>query len=279
MTALHYDFCEHIGAAISGWVYHDADNNGIFEPGEQARAAVVELLDADGNLTGITTTTRTDPPILGHHEFTDLAPGMWGVAEITPTGYLDGQDVAGTHGGNAVNPGDMITGAVLGFADFGRQYNFGEIVPSSIRGRVHANVDGDCEFKPDEGDFPLAGIRVDLLDAEGHLLDTQYTDASGDYHFDGLPSGEYQVFEHQPDEHNGLALRRQRACRNGWGALTENDQISRIVLTSGTDGLRYDFCEHVGVSLSGYVYHDASNEGSFDAARSIAVVRQHRAPS
>ena len=50
-------------ATISGYVYHDQDNNGIFDhTNEHAISGVtLELLDANGNGTGITTTTSTDP--------------------------------------------------------------------------------------------------------------------------------------------------------------------------------------------------------------------------
>ena len=29
-----------------------------------------------------------------------------------------------------------------------------------------------------------------------------------------------------------------------------------IQIGSGVDAIHYDFCEHIGVKLSGYVYHD-----------------------
>ncbi|HEX3599087.1 MAG TPA: SdrD B-like domain-containing protein, partial [Lacipirellulaceae bacterium] len=90
-------------ATISGYVYHDADNNGIFDhTNEHAIGGVtLELLDANGNGTGITTTTSTNPANLGFYEFRDLTPGQYGVREVQPNGWLDGKDTAGDHGGTA----------------------------------------------------------------------------------------------------------------------------------------------------------------------------------
>ena len=91
-------------------------------------------------------------------------------------------------------------------------------------------------------------------------LATTRTDANGNYTFTGLAPGEYQVFEHQPAgyfdgvDHPGTAGGRSDGV----------DTILGIVLASGTNAERYNFCEHVGVTLSGHVYHDASNDAQRD---------------
>lgn len=266
VDATNYSFCEHIGPSISGWVYHDRSNEGTFNRGtEQGIGGVVmELLDASGTPTGITTATSSSAGTVGYYEFTDLAPGQYGVREFQPQGWIDGIDTAGTHGGVAAvetsGPVDRITGALLNFGDVGREYNFGELLAASIAGRVHASIDGDCDF--DAPEILLVGVQIDLLDEFGSIVLSTVTNADGEYSFDSLAPGIYQVFEHQPagyfdgDERVGTA----------GGEQTSNDTIGRIALTSGFDAVQYDFCEHLGVSLSGYVYHDRSNEGSFDRA-------------
>src|SRR5262249_44743650 len=40
--------------------------------------------------------------------------------------------------------------------------------------------------------------------------------------------------------------------------------ITGIQLGSGVNATQYDFCEHVGVMLSGNVYHDRDDDGNFD---------------
>ncbi len=246
-------------ATIAGWVYHDRDDDGNFDtPNEQGIGGVTLELLKDGVGTGITTTTSTAPGQVGHYEFIDLVPGSYGVREVQPTGWLDGKDTAGSHGGNVTN--DLITGAVLNFGDDGVNYNFGELRPSSIRGRVHAHSGPECDF--DNPEQLLAGVRIDLLDGNGKLLDFTFTDVNGQYEFTGLEPGVYQVFEHQPE---GFFDGDQRVGTAG-GRDDGIDSILNIVLLSGTDGVNYDFCEHVGVMLSGNVYHDRSNDGVFDRA-------------
>ncbi len=246
-------------ATIAGWVYHDRDDDGNFDtPNEQGIGGVTLELLKDGVGTGITTTTSTAPGQVGHYEFIDLVPGSYGVREVQPTGWLDGKDTAGSHGGNVTN--DLITGAVLNFGDDGVNYNFGELRPSSIRGRVHAHSGPECDF--DNPEILLEGVVIELRDANGSVIDTTTTDVNGAYRFDNLAPGRYSIHEVQPE---GFFDGDQRVGTAG-GRDDGIDSILNIVLLSGTDGVNYDFCEHVGVMLSGNVYHDRSNDGVFDRA-------------
>ena len=185
-------------ATLSGWVYHDRNNDGMFSHDtEQGIGGVtVELLDANGNPTGITTTTSTDPAKLGFYEFRNLVPGTYGVREVQPNGWLDGKDTAGDHGGvaasEAAGPVDRITGAVLNYGDHGLNYNFGELLPGSISGLVEAHHDADCDF--DEPELTLQGVQIDLLDANGHFIRSTLTDANGRYSFDNLLAGHLSGF-------------------------------------------------------------------------------------
>src|SRR6478735_8687930 len=192
-------------ATISGWVYHDRSDDGVFNTGteEGIGGVTVELLDANGNPTGLTTTTSTAPGKIGFYEFRNLTPGTYGVREVQPNGWLDGKDTAGDHGGVAASETngrvDRITGAVLTYGDHGLNYNFGELLPGSISGHVQAHHDADCDF--DHVDFPLKDVRIDLLDATGNFIRFTTTDENGFYEFTGLKPGTYQVFEHQPADY------------------------------------------------------------------------------
>ena len=105
--SIHNDFAEVKPASVSGYVYVDANNNGVFDTGETPIGGVtVTLLDANGNPTGQTAVTDAS----GFYHFGNLMPGGYGVSETQPAGYLDGLDAAGTAGGTAHNPGDLIDG-------------------------------------------------------------------------------------------------------------------------------------------------------------------------
>src|SRR5690606_21533862 len=91
----------------------------------------LELLDAAGNPTGITTVTSNEPGQVGYYEFRNLEAGSYGVREVQPSGWLDGQDTPGSHGGIAADESagrvDRITGATLNWGDNAQEYNFGEL--------------------------------------------------------------------------------------------------------------------------------------------------------
>lgn len=264
VDATDYSFCEHVGPSISGWVYHDESNDGVFHRSseEGIGGVVIELLDANGSPTGITTVTSSGPGTIGYYEFTNLAPGKYGVREFQPDGWLDGIDTPGTHGGVAADESagrvDRITGAMLEFGDIGQEYNFGELLAASIAGRVHASSDGDCDF--DNPEILLAGVQIDLLDEAGNIVLTTVTDTSGEYQFSGLAPGVYQVFEHQPEDYFDGGER----VGTAGGTISANDTVSSIELTSGFDAIQYDFCEHTPGSIAGVVHADTNGDCDFD---------------
>ena len=110
-------------------------------------------------------------------------PGSYGVREVQPVGWFDGKDTPGSHGGT-VPSNDRITGAVLNYGDDGINYNFGELLPGSISGRVIKSLGPDCDFEDPQA-FSQ-DIRIDLLDAAGNVLATTLTNAQGEYEFTGL---------------------------------------------------------------------------------------------
>ena len=255
-------------ATLAGWVYHDQDDNGVFAHGsEQGIGGVtLELLDANGNPTGITTVTSTEPGKVGFYEFRNLFPGKYGVREVHPAGWLDGKDTAGDHGGVAdpelTGRVDRIFGAILDYGDNAKEYNFGELLPGSIRGKVGANNGPECKF--DNPDIPLEGVRIDLLDADGNVLATTLTNALGEYAFTGLVPGIYQVREHQPTQYYDGGERVGTLGGNSHDQGQTFSFISGIDVGSDQHGINYDFCEKVGVTLAGNVYHDRDNDGVFD---------------
>ena len=243
-----YNFGELRPASLSGFVYVDDNQNGVRDKGEAGISDVqLELLDKHGTPTGALATTDES----GFYRFDDLPPQTtYGVAEVQPAGYYDGLDTAGTAGGTAQNPGDTITGALLPPGFHAESYNFGELRPASISGRVHAELNGDCI--PDPGEPLLQGVTIYLLDRRGDQIDVTTTDENGQYIFRDLEPGTYGVEEVQPP---GYFDGRDHVGSAG-GALDGNDRIVGAKLISGTEAVEYNFCEVVPASLSGYVFQD-----------------------
>ena len=137
-----------------------------------------------------------------------------------------------------------------------------EPLPASIRGRVHHDRDGDCEFDPGL-ENPLQGVLIELYDATGALLRTTTTNAQGEYEFLNLAPGTYKVREVQPAGYfdggddvgtvNGVPT----------GTNPSNDVLADIVLTAGAQGINYNFCEKLG-SIQGRVHVDRDGDCEYD---------------
>jgi uncharacterized repeat protein (TIGR01451 family) len=113
------------GACIKGFVYVDANDNGIKEGTETGIGSVTVTLtgtDAGNNAVTRSTTTLAD----GSYEFCGLLPGTYKLTESQPGGYLDGKDTAGSLGGTVTN--DMIANIVVTSGAMGINYNFGELL-------------------------------------------------------------------------------------------------------------------------------------------------------
>ena len=249
-SATRYDFCEAAPAQISGYVYHDQNDDGHRDPGEPPIAAVdIELVDQAGQVVA---TTQTDSD--GHYAFTGLFPGHYSIRQIQPAGYLDGTDTAGTIDGvpvgTAVNPGDLIRDIVIRQGQSGIDYNFGELLPASLAGRVHVDDNDNCLYDP--GERLLAGVTIRLLDVDGTEVAVTTTDQHGRYLFSSIVPGTYTVVEDQPEGYFPGTARPGSA-----GGVKESaNRIGAITLGSGEVAVDYDFCEKPPAEISGFVYVD-----------------------
>ncbi len=242
-----YLFCEIPPADLSGFVFVDRDADCLFDTGEQPIAGTtVTLHDSAGNLLATTTTDSN-----GRYHFGNLRPGTYTVREQQPAGYLQGGQKAGSAGGNDTLT-DAISAIPVGAGQTLTDYNFCEVVPASIQGQVFVDLDFDCLRDADEQ--PLAGVKVELLNASGQVLSTTFTDANGQYSFAGLRPGTYSVRETQPD---GYFQGGTIAPATG-GDVSIDDLISQLVLGSGDQIREANFCEVPPAKISGYVFQDGA---------------------
>jgi serine-aspartate repeat-containing protein C/D/E len=242
-----YNFCEIEPASIAGFVHVDSNGDCLIQPNEQMLAGVrIELLDSHGNVVQTATTGAN-----GSYSFANLRPSTYSVREIQPQGYFQGGQRAGSNGGD-VSVEDIISSVVIPAGQTLTDYNFCEIEPASIAGKVYSDVDGDCTQDPE--DQPLVGVKIQLFDESGNVVQTTFTDASGTYKFSGLRPARYTVRETQPD---GFFQGGQKAPHAGIDT-TVQDVISKIDLGSGQSLTDLDFCERPPAKISGYVFQDGS---------------------
>jgi protocatechuate 3,4-dioxygenase beta subunit len=255
------DFGEALPGTLSGHVYHDLDDDGSFDTGSGEtgiNGVTVTLRDSAGNLIGADTTDAN-----GFYEFTGLDPtGVYTITEAQPGGYIDGKDTLGTAGGNDSTNDVFREIAFTHSGDSGSDYDFGELQPASIAGKVFLDKDGDCEQQ--DGEPGLAGVLIELLDGNGSpVLDgsgnpiTALTDSNGDYHFDNLdPRLTYQIKENQPAGY----LDSGEEPGTAGGVVLVNDIISEIRLDPGEHATDYHFCENEPPSLAGKVFLDKDGD-------------------
>lgn len=63
----------------------------------------------------------------------------------------------------------------------------------SIGNLVFVDSDNDGLFEPQDGEFGIGGVVVQLLDEDGNVIATTITDSNGNYLFENLPPGTYFV--------------------------------------------------------------------------------------
>ncbi len=245
-------FCEHKPAILGGTVFHDRSDDGVIDPDEEGIAGVeVQLIDEDGNVVQTAVTDEN-----GNYEFTGITPGTYCVREVQPDDWYDGKDAVGDIGGETAGnldpAGDKIGQIEIGWGDVGTDYDFGELQPGSISGRVHLDLIRDCTYDPEEGEELLPDVTVELIDQDGNVVATETTDASGEYRFDSVPPGTYAIREIQPADlfDTGSKL------GSGGGTIESDNMFTGVTVGSGDQLTDYDFCEQPPVALSGYVFQD-----------------------
>lgn len=179
--------CECPPACLGDLVWEDLNYDGIQQANEPGVQGVkVDLYDCAGNYLNQTTTTD----INGKYSFCNLAPGSYKVKFGLPNGYsytksLQGGDVCKDSAGQfsecaTLKPGDNYICLDTGI------YR-----PAAIGDYVW--IDTNANGQQDEVGTGVPGVRVELYDCNGNLLNSMNTDANGKYLFSGLAPGNYNV--------------------------------------------------------------------------------------
>ena len=201
----------------------------------------------DGSQVTIHLRARAAYPFSG-----SLLTNLTNTATIAPGLDSGGQDLAR----DGVSTNNSKTAAI-------------QIAESSIAGSAFEDKNVDNAIQAGEG---LAGVSVMLTgtDAFGNAIPprTITTDANGNYLFDRLPRGTYQLVETQPA---GLLDFRETAgtaggtVNNGvFDSTPAANTIAAINLPANTAATGYLFQETRAASIEGIVWRDANNNGAID---------------
>ncbi|MEL7265525.1 MAG: isopeptide-forming domain-containing fimbrial protein, partial [Planctomycetota bacterium] len=181
---------------IEGFVFNDADNDGVKDSGESGLANVTVRIEGVDHLGNAITPFNVNTDSNGFYRFDNLPPGEYTIIEdpagsTVPSSLLDGKDQIDTSGTGSGTPGnDRYTNVTLtaGQETTATGFNFAEISPASLTGFVFhdANNDGD----PDLGESGVGGFEVRLRgkDDLGQSVDLLATTNSttGEFVFQNL---------------------------------------------------------------------------------------------
>ncbi|RMF42832.1 MAG: hypothetical protein D6753_06555 [Planctomycetota bacterium] len=252
--------------SLAGTVFVDSNEDLQLQPNETPLGGVLlELYRWDGSAylsTGHTAVTDA----LGRYAFStdlDLPPGIYEVRETQPDGYYSVGATPGRLGSVSVgtvaaNVPDVISRIELPLGDsHAVELNFAENLPSELQGHVCVVTAGKDCFDATAEKSPLAGVLIELFDAQGALVASQRTAADGTFRFTNLRAGNYTLVEHTP---HGLLNGSARAGSTG-GLVASPDRITNIALPGGTQAVEYAFCELEPSEISGRTWFDLDADG------------------
>ncbi len=279
-AATGYIFQEYRQAAVNGYVYYDANNNGLRSGAAETGIAGINVKLTGTSYAGQAISLTAATNATGLYSFTGVAPSEnvtgYTVEEQTqPAGYLDAQEqngagvvVAAT--ANRAAPESFVIG-VLNPNTTLTERNFGELLPATVSGYVF--LDADTDAVRDAGELAgITGLTITLtgtddLGAVGPITAT--TGAGGAYSITNLRPGTYTVTETPPAglTHTGAQAGSKGA--SGQAASTALPGVGVVSLTSitvaaGESATDNNFGES-GQGISGFVYADLNNNGVKDA--------------
>ncbi len=286
---------------LGNLIWHDRNNNGQVDDGEEGIANVTLQLFREGDdpLTA-TPVAITVSDSNGTYNFAGLTPGRYFVYIPTPapaypwsgtnTDNADNREDNDDNGEQSNGIGASVVSPVIELSVGGEPttdgdgangdlaIDFGFFAPASLGDLVWLDANRDGVQDANETGWPdtphkkgVPGVPVSLFTADGALVNTTTTDTSGYYHFAGLVPGEYYV---------------QFAIPNGYELTVPDAAVAtdifdsdvaagtlRTPVTTLASGA-HDPTLDMGLYLSGnlepaaigdFVWYDANHDGIQDA--------------
>jgi len=182
-----------LGGQISGTVFNDKNNTGVYDNADSAiGSVVVHLIDTDGTIAAHASTNRN-----GEYTLTDVMPGTYTLRFMREDDYTFTKYRPSEEGGND---------AILAVEDdYGETepfvFTMAEILTDCNAGMVQAGTLGGVFFYDEndnglmdgkEGGFTDGSVR--LVSDDGEVDLTQIVNADGSYRFSAVPPGTYTIY-------------------------------------------------------------------------------------
>ncbi|MCB1941128.1 MAG: hypothetical protein KDI53_03630, partial [Candidatus Accumulibacter sp.] len=172
---------------IGDRVWEDLNYNGIQDAGEPGLASVVvNLLDAGGNPTGLSTSTDAN----GDYLFSDVVAGDYRIQVIAASGYYFTKENIGPDDRDSDVDSSGVSSIInLSAGEIDLTWDAGLYRKASLGDRVW--LDRDKDGIQDANEVGVGNVSVKLLDASGAVLATTTTNVFGNYLFSNLDPGTY----------------------------------------------------------------------------------------
>lgn len=233
------DFGNWAPASITGVKFEDLDADGVRDPVDPGLSGWTIFVDYDDD--GVPDAGEpsdvTGPD--GVYEITGVTPGTYMVLEVMQTDWTQSRG------------GFEVTFYSRGEYGLEGEYDFGNWMTASLSGAKFHDLDGDGVW--DDGEPGLEGWEIQITGISGEAAGveaTTSTDANGDYGFDGLTPGEYEISE---------------VMQNGWTQSYPEGNTHTVLLESGDQPEEtFDFGNWTTTGLSGHKFHDLDADGVWD---------------
>jgi hypothetical protein len=206
---------------VSGYKFNDLNGNGTWDSGEPGLEGwTIHISGSSGSHARVTDAN-------GFYAFDHILPGNYQVREVEQSGWV--QSAPG---------GEGFVNVTLSEPRALANVNFGNWKYSTIAGSVYKDLSGEGLRDASSEDFE--GVTVVLRNMSNVIVDTQVTDASGEYLFEDVAPGHYYITVTAPEGHS----QSYPSSGNGYHSL----------VTSGSTLDGYEFGLFKPVVLTGFVY-------------------------
>ncbi len=196
-----------VGGSIGDLVWNDANGDSLLDSGEEGIGGVtVELRNGSNSLIGTQITSDgtidvdgdgvIDP--IGYYRFRGLGADNYTVTVTPPAGFTPSYDEDGI-----VTPNTSTVSLASGIQHLSADFGY-EPALADISGQVRYDADGDGNLSDTDSGAAVVKIQLwtdpngDGDPSDGVQVGETYTDASGNYIFTDVPSGNYVVVEINP---------------------------------------------------------------------------------
>ncbi len=215
---------------INGYKFNDLNGNGTWDSNEPGLEGWT--IQISGSAGSHTRTTDAN----GFYAFEDIQPGQYQVREVNQVGW-----VQSAPGGEGFANVSLTESRQIARVDFGNwKY-------STVAGSVYKDLSGEGIRDASSEDFE--GVTVVLRNMSNVVIDTQETDASGVYLFEGVAPGHYYITVTSPEGYNQ--------------SFPGSASGYNVLVTSGSALDGYEFGLFQPVVLTGYVYLTQAFKSAF----------------